>query len=188
MTMHDDELARWQEEWQDDAHVPDDVRRRAIADDRRYRAWVIAEYAATGLMLAGALAFALYQRNLAAWTMFVGFWGIGLPSLAFTVWSRRGLWHAADSTGRAFVALALARARRALRLVRMGYVVLGTVVLYNVAVFVHIFHAHDDANARNGILLTFALAAGMLAVSLVVHRRAARRLRTLEALSRELDL
>lgn len=186
--MQDDELAGWRHEWQDEARVPEAARLRAIADDRRYRAWVVAEYVLTGLLLAGSLAYASYAGDLAAWTMFAGIWGIGLPTFAFTVWNRRGLWRAPDTSGRAFLALAQERCRRGLRLLRASYVVLGAVVLFNVAVFIHVFHAHDDARAMQGIVITLVVAAVMLAGFFVAHRRLRRRRQALAALAKELDL
>lgn len=186
--MHDDELAGWRNEWQDEARVPDATRLRAIAGDRRYRAWVAIEYVLTGLLLAGALAYALYAGDLAAWTMFAGIWGIGLPTFAYTVWNRRGLWRAADTSGRAFLALAQERCRRGLRLLHASYAVLAAVVLFNVAVFIHVFHAHDNAQAMRGIVITLVVAVVMLAVFVIAHRRLRRRREALAAVAKELDL
>ena len=56
MNDRDDELEDWQQQWQDDAPVPPRIGARAVAEDRRYRWFVIGEYALSALLLAASLA------------------------------------------------------------------------------------------------------------------------------------
>lgn len=185
MNERDDELEAWQRQWRDGAPPPR-VEARAIADDRRYRRFAIAEYALSALLLAASLAYVLCSDTIVAQLLFAGFWGIGVPTLAFAIWNRRGLWRATDASGRAFVALALRRCRRGLRAVYASYVVLAAVVAFNVATFSGAFAAMPS-DGRNGIALTIAVAAVYLVVLIAAHRRTRRRLAAYEAIARELD-
>jgi len=187
MNDRDDELDAWQRQWQDDAAVPPRIGTRAIAEDRRYRWFVIGEYALSALMLAATLAYLLWSGTDVARLLFFGIWGIGVPTLAFTVWNRRGLWRAADASGRAFLALAQQRCRRGLRAVHASYGVLAAVVAYNVATFTGAFGPAPAAGGE-GIAWTLAVAAVYLIVLIAAQRRLRRRLCAYAALERETDL
>jgi hypothetical protein len=182
----DEELDAWQRQWRDDTNVPPAVVVRATRDDARYRRFAITELALSALLLAGSAAYAL-SGAAGAWLVFAGIWGIGVPTLAFTLWNRRGLWRAADASSVAFVALARQRCRRGLAAVRASYVVLAAVVAYNLATFAGLF-APMPGNARAGVVMTLVVAAIYLVVLIVAHRRVRRRLAAYDALARELDL
>lgn len=187
MNEHDDELEAWQQQWQGDAALPPRVEARAIADDRRYRRFAIAEYALSALLLGATLVYALCSDAIVAKLLFAGIWGLGVPTLAFAVWNRRGLWRATDASGRTFVALALQRCRRGLRAVYASYVVLAAAVAFNVATFSGAF-APVPSGSRDGIVWTIVVAVAYLVVLIAAHRRARRRLAAYEAIARELDV
>ena len=186
--MSDDELETWQRQWRDDAAVPPALAARARADDARYRRFATAEYALSAVLLAASAAYAWWSPSAAATLLFIGIWSIGVPTVAFTVWNRRGLWRAADAGGGAFVALARQRCRRGLVAVRAGYVVLAAAVAFNLATFAGGFGAMPATESTNGVIATLVVAAAYLVALAVAHRRVRRRLAAYDALAREFDV
>lgn len=181
--MSDDELRDWQGQWQQPDGNLAALHARARRDDRRHRMLALAEYLGMGLLLLASLVYALCsEQPHARWAM-AAMWLLGVPSLLFAWWNRRGLWGSAQLDAQAHLALSLRRCRRSLRALRVGY---GWLVLSTLAVLLFALGIVGGGEGFNRPMLAWLLV--FVVVHLLVmgamHRHQQRRLRALLALSR----
>lgn len=182
--MSDDELRDWQSQWHQPAADLAALQARARRDDRRHRMLAVGEYAGMGVLLVTSLAYALWSGEpIALWSM-AAFWLLGVPSLVFSWWNRRGLWGSGGLDAQAHLALSLQRCQRSIRALRVGY---GLLAASTMAVGLFAFGVVGGGNAVDRTMLAWLVV--FVAVHLVVmvsmHRHQRRRLHALLALARE---
>ncbi len=184
--MSDDELRQWQSQWQQPPADLTALLQRARREDRRHRFIALAEYLATGLLLAGSLGYAWFHGDETAWLWAGAIWVLGIPALLFAVWNRRGLGGNTHLGARQRLHLSLRRCRHGLRALHVSYVLLFVSSAVVLAFALGIDH---DSPERAHIMLWIlaALVVAHLAVMAVIHLRLRRRLRTLQHLRNRLD-
>ena len=183
--MSDDELRDWQSHWQQPTADLAALHAGARRDDRRHRLLALGEYLGMGALLLASLAYAAFSdATHARWTM-AAFWVLGVPSLLFAWWNRRGLWGSAGLDAQAYLTLSLWRCRRSLRALRVGY---GLLVASTAAVLLFALGIVGGGEAVNVAMLAWLVVFVVvhLVVMLLMHRHQRRRLRELLAISREL--
>lgn len=171
----DRELHDWQDQWREvdagpAAVDPGRVRR----ETRRYRLFALLDYAVGLGLLAGSLGYALWRDEPVFWAWLAAVWALGLPALAFTIWNRRGLWGAADLSGRDHLRLLLRRSQRSRRALAVGFVLLAACSL---VVLAFAFGMAGDGASVDPWLLAWLLVvvAAYLAVMVPMWVRQGRR-------------
>lgn len=184
--MSDDELRQWQSQWRQPTADLIELLQRARRDDRRHRLIALAEYLATGLLLAGSLGYACLHGGKTAWLWAGAIWVLGIPALLFAVWNRRGLGGNAHLDTHQRLHLSLHRCRHGLRALHVSYVLLFVSSAVVLAFALGVDHDSPE-RARIMLWILAALVVAHLVVMAVIHLRLRRRLRTLEHLRHRLD-
>lgn len=184
--MSDDELRSWQSAWQQERIDLSALHARARRDDRRHRLLAVAEYAATGGLLAGSLLFAAWRNTADVWAWLAAVWLLGVPALVFAWWNRRGLWGRAGLGARQHLQLALRRCERGLRALRVAW---GLLAASTVLVLLFAFGiVGGGARAQGAMLAWLALFVAVHVVVMgVMQRRLHARRAAVARLLHELD-
>jgi hypothetical protein len=118
--MADRELEAWRAEWQADAEVPADLRRKVARGSLYMRVMLAAEVLVTVTIGGGSTLWAALEPRTEMLVLAVAVWLFLAAAWAFAIVTRRGTWSPAALTTADFVDLSIRRCRGKLAATRFG--------------------------------------------------------------------
>src|ERR1035441_8182099 len=118
--MPDLELESWREQWQADAEVPVDLRRKVARDTRNMRIMLALEGLVTVTIGGGSIVWAALEPRTEMLVLAAAVWIFLAAAWTFAVISRRGAWGPAAVTTADFIDLSMRRCRGKLAAARFG--------------------------------------------------------------------
>jgi hypothetical protein len=162
----DRELEAWRAEWQADAEVPADLRRKA-ARDTRFMRWMLAAEVLVTVTMGGGYTFAAVREpRLEMWILAGAVWIFLAAAWTFSLIARRGNWAPAAVTTAEFADLSIRRCRGKLMAMRCG------VWLYFVQMaFCLVWLYRDPARRVPAPAIVFAVATPAFSIGVRWYRR-----------------
>jgi len=114
------ELEAWRAQWQADAEVPADLRRKVARDTRYMRVMLAMEVLVTVTMGGGSTVWAALDPRAEMWVLTGMVWVFLGAAWTVAIVSRRGAWSPAAVTTAEFVDLSIRRCRGRLAALRFG--------------------------------------------------------------------
>ena len=118
--MPDVELETWRDQWQAEAEVPADLRRRVERGTRDMRLMLAGEVLVTVVIGGGYTLSAVRQPRVETFVLAGATWIFLIAAWAFAIFTRRGTWSPAAVATAEFVDLSIRRCRAKLAAVRFG--------------------------------------------------------------------
>jgi hypothetical protein len=114
------ELESWRAQWQADAEVPADLRRKVARDTRYMRLMLALEVLVTVTIGGGSIVWAMLEPRAEMLVLAVAVWIFLAAAWTTAVITRRGLWSPAAVTTADFIGLSIRRCRGKLAAARFG--------------------------------------------------------------------
>jgi len=164
------ELESWREQWQADAKVPADLRRKVARDTRNMRFMVAAEVLVTVTIGGGSIVWATLEPRVEMFVLAVAVWIFLAAAWTAAVITRRGAWSPAAVTTADFIELSIRRCRGKLAAARFG------VGLYFAEMaFCLTWLYRDPARRVPGPAIVFGVVTPVFLIGLARFRRNTRR-------------
>jgi len=164
------ELESWRAQWQADAEVPADLRRKVARDTRYLRLMVALEVLVTVTIGGGSIVWAVLEPRAEMLVLAIAVWIFLAAAWSVAVITRRGAWRPAAVTTADFIELSIRRCRGKLAAARFG------VGLYFVEmVFCLTWLYRDPARRVPGPAIVFAVVTPVFLIWLARFRRNTRR-------------
>jgi hypothetical protein len=168
--MPDLELESWRAQWQADAEVPADLRRKVALDTRNMRLMVALEVLVTVTIGGGSIVWAVLEPRAEMFVLSVAVWIFLAAAWSAAVITRRGGWSPVAVTTADFIELSIRRCRGKLAAARFG---LG---LYFVEIaFCLTWLYRDPARRVPAPAIIFAVVTPLFLIGLARFRRNTRR-------------
>ena len=163
------ELESWRAEWQADAEVPADLRRKVARGTRNMRLMLALEVLVTVTIGGGYTAWAVWKPRAEMLVLAITCWLFLAVAWAVAIVTRRGTWSPAALTTADFVDLSIRRCRGKLTAARFG------IALYFVEmVFCLTWLYRDPARRVPAPAIVFAVVTPIFLVAMARYRRKAR--------------
>jgi hypothetical protein len=170
----DAELEVWRHEWQAQASVPADLRRRVERHSRFMRIMLAAEVLVTLVIGGGTALSALRSGRTDAVVLALGTWSFIIAAWIFALLSRRGLWSPSAIDTAAFLDLSIRRARAGI-----AASVFGTVLYFSEIMFCATWIGYHGKLSRELVVFLIALSTAFVGLTLRYRRRKQKELKYL---------
>jgi hypothetical protein len=114
------ELESWRAQWQADAEVPADLRRKVGRDTRHMRILLALEVLVTVTIGGGSIVWAALEPRAEMFVLAAAVWMFLAAAWTFAIVTRRGAWSPAAVTTADFIELSIRRCRGKLAAMRFG--------------------------------------------------------------------
>jgi hypothetical protein len=160
------ELESWREQWQSDAQVPADLRRKVARGTRYMRLMVALEVLVTVAMGGGFTAWAAVDPRAEMLVLAGAVWLFLAAAWTFAALNRRGTWSPSAPTTAEFVGLSIRRCRTRLAAARFG-----TGLYFAEMAFCLTWLYRDPARRVPGPAIIFAVATPLFLIGVARCRR-----------------
>ena len=168
--MPDPELESWRAQWQSDAKVPADLRRKVARDTRNMRIMLALEVLVTVTIGGGSIVWAALEPRAEMLVLAVAVWIFLAAAWTFAIVTRRGAWSPAAVTTADFIELSIRRCRGKLAATQFG---LG--LYFAEMAFCLTWLYRDPARRVPGPAIVFGVVTPVFLIGLARFRRNARR-------------
>jgi hypothetical protein len=168
--MPDLELESWRAQWQADAEVPANLRRKVARDTRYMRLMLALEVLVTVTIGGGSIVWAVLEPRTEMFVLAVAVWIFLAAAWTIAVITRRGAWGPAAVTTADFIDLSIRRCRGKLAAARFG---LG--LYFAEMAFCLTWLYRDPARRVPGPAIVFAVVTPVFLIGLARLRRNTRR-------------
>jgi len=168
--MPDPELESWRAQWQSDAKVPADLRRKVARDTRNMRIMLALEVLVTVTIGGGSIVWAALEPRAEMLVLAVAVWIFLAAAWTFAIVTRRGAWSPAAVTTADFIELSIRRCRG--KLAATGF---GLGLYFAEMAFCLTWLYRDPARRVPGPAIVFGVVTPVFLIGLARFRRNARR-------------
>ena len=163
------ELESWRAQWQADAQVPADLRRKVALGTRNMRLMLAAELLVTVTMGGGSILWAILEPRAEMLVLAIAVWIFLAAAWTAAIVTRRGTWYPAALTTADFIDLSIRRCRGKQAGTRFGLV-----LYFAEMAFCLTWLYRDPARRVPAPAIVFAVATPLFLIGLARYRRSLR--------------